>query len=426
MDLKDKWRNITKSAMKGSNAASKGAGKRGDHFRPEKKKQRQFWTPLETHALEAGVLRYGVGNWAEIKRQAAEIFVNRTTLDIKDKWRNLQKKRGGAVPKTTPKFKEHFRTTKKKKRVFWTEPELKALIEGVEKCGEGNWTMIKRRYTKVFENRTTIDLKDKWRNKKDKTNEQWLLETRRKGRDHFREKKKTTRNYWTEEELAGLIQGVEEFGRGKWSRIKRSRPQLFVNRTTLDLKDKWRTKQNKTNEEWISETKRKRSEHFRDQRKTTKNFWTEAEVQALLDGCAEYGEGKWALIKRSNPEMFKNRTTLDIKDKWRNMKKHGNLEEYRKSGNTSAFRFRAKTSAQKSKAPAQVTKRRKKTPWTANEVIALQAGVNEFGTGHWTAIKRMYPEVLANRSPNDIKDKWRTYSKRAPHMRHLSENLDQF
>ncbi|XP_030270026.1 telomeric repeat binding factor a isoform X3 [Sparus aurata] len=43
----------------------------------------------------------------------------------------------------------------------WTESETQKLKEGVRKFGEGNWSKIKSYYS--FENRTNINLKDRWR-----------------------------------------------------------------------------------------------------------------------------------------------------------------------------------------------------------------------------------------------------------------------
>uniref|UniRef100_A0ACD5Z3S5 Uncharacterized protein n=1 Tax=Avena sativa TaxID=4498 RepID=A0ACD5Z3S5_AVESA len=49
-------------------------------------------------------------------------------------------------------------------RKRWTEIEEKTLIEGVEKYGKGNWMQIKIAYPTVFAERSTVDLKDKFRN----------------------------------------------------------------------------------------------------------------------------------------------------------------------------------------------------------------------------------------------------------------------
>jgi len=75
------------------------------HFRKEKKLKKQFWTTEEVDALLEGVTRHGVGSWIAIKTDEdfAEILGNRTTVDVKDKWRNYLRdiKRSG---KQVPEF----------------------------------------------------------------------------------------------------------------------------------------------------------------------------------------------------------------------------------------------------------------------------------------------------------------------------------
>jgi hypothetical protein len=57
------------------------------------KKKHHPWTVEETMALINGVSITGVGKWAEIKRlenpEISDVLVNRTAVDLKDKWRNL-------------------------------------------------------------------------------------------------------------------------------------------------------------------------------------------------------------------------------------------------------------------------------------------------------------------------------------------------
>lgn len=55
--------------------------------------------------------------------------------------------------------KKIFRRRKPKR---WSELEEETLRTAVRKLGEGNWTAILNTYT--FDNRTGVDLKDKWRN----------------------------------------------------------------------------------------------------------------------------------------------------------------------------------------------------------------------------------------------------------------------
>ncbi|GFZ11718.1 P-loop containing nucleoside triphosphate hydrolases superfamily protein [Actinidia rufa] len=64
----------------GSMPAAKG-GMRRKHHRP--------WTLSEVVKLVEGVARYGVGRWSEIKRLAFASYSYRTSVDLKDKWRNL-------------------------------------------------------------------------------------------------------------------------------------------------------------------------------------------------------------------------------------------------------------------------------------------------------------------------------------------------
>ncbi|PNY12722.1 MYB family transcription factor [Trifolium pratense] len=46
----------------------------------------------------------------------------------------------------------------------WTLVEVMKLIEGVSRCGPGRWSEIKRLSFSSYSHRTSVDLKDKWRN----------------------------------------------------------------------------------------------------------------------------------------------------------------------------------------------------------------------------------------------------------------------
>eukprot|EP00042_Codosiga_hollandica_P044869 m.448388 g.448388 ORF g.448388 m.448388 type:complete len:257 (-) comp56891_c0_seq16:328-1098(-) len=50
-----------------------------------------------------------------------------------------------------------------------------------------------------------------------------------------------------------------------------------------------------------------------------RKLWTSEEIQNLRDGVAEFGEGMWSKILLSR--AFQQRTSVDLKDKWRNLKK---------------------------------------------------------------------------------------------------------
>ena len=52
-------------------------------------KKRRRWTADEENLLFKGVLKFGVGHWAQILQYTR---LKRTNVDIKDKWRNILSK----------------------------------------------------------------------------------------------------------------------------------------------------------------------------------------------------------------------------------------------------------------------------------------------------------------------------------------------
>ena len=57
-----------------------------------------------------------------------------------------------------------FQNKKRKEKTRWTERETIYLAVGVELYGKGNWSMILEKLNVNFNNRTSVHLKDKWRN----------------------------------------------------------------------------------------------------------------------------------------------------------------------------------------------------------------------------------------------------------------------
>ncbi|PON66561.1 Octamer-binding transcription factor [Parasponia andersonii] len=53
---------------------------------------------------------------------------------------------------------------RRKRHISWTPEEVVKLVEGVSQCGVGKWTEIKRLLFSSSSHRTSVDLKDKWRN----------------------------------------------------------------------------------------------------------------------------------------------------------------------------------------------------------------------------------------------------------------------
>ncbi|MQL79228.1 hypothetical protein Taro_011654 [Colocasia esculenta] len=54
-----------------------------------RRKHHRAWTPREVVKLVEGVSKYGAGKWSEIKRLAFASYTYRSSVDLKDKWRNL-------------------------------------------------------------------------------------------------------------------------------------------------------------------------------------------------------------------------------------------------------------------------------------------------------------------------------------------------
>ncbi|KAJ8379039.1 hypothetical protein AAFF_G00231300 [Aldrovandia affinis] len=48
-------------------------------------------------------------------------------------------------------------------------------------------------------------------------------------------------------------------------------------------------------------------------------MWTVEESEWVRQGVTKYGEGNWVMIKKHFP--FVGRTSVNIKDRWRTMKK---------------------------------------------------------------------------------------------------------
>lgn len=63
-----------------------------------KRKHHRAWTLAEVLKLVEGVSRYGAGKWSEIRRVSFSSGSHRTSVDLKDKWRNLLKASFAQVP----------------------------------------------------------------------------------------------------------------------------------------------------------------------------------------------------------------------------------------------------------------------------------------------------------------------------------------
>ncbi|GAB2264228.1 hypothetical protein Droror1_Dr00026362 [Drosera rotundifolia] len=55
------------------------------------RRKRKKWTPVEEDTLVEGIKRFGEGNWKVINLAYRDVFVDRTDVDLKDKWRNMNR-----------------------------------------------------------------------------------------------------------------------------------------------------------------------------------------------------------------------------------------------------------------------------------------------------------------------------------------------
>jgi len=88
-----------RSGRGGGGKSQSSSGKKnvasGENKKKKKKPQRRkrmFWTTCEESHLRLGVREFGLGKWAKILHKYAHVFKNRTSVDLKDKWRNISKR----------------------------------------------------------------------------------------------------------------------------------------------------------------------------------------------------------------------------------------------------------------------------------------------------------------------------------------------
>ena len=58
---------------------------------PIGRKSKQMFSQEEVDALREGVAKHGKGRWKDILLESQHVFQDRTTMDLKDKWRNIER-----------------------------------------------------------------------------------------------------------------------------------------------------------------------------------------------------------------------------------------------------------------------------------------------------------------------------------------------
>jgi len=170
---------------------------------PDDGKKRKRFTNEEKEAVKKGVEQYGPGDWKSIKQHYYGILHHRTPVQIKDCYRTMVKR--GDLPETWGQEAKEARKAARKagklfgfynppsdptaaaspthgisavanqsttsppspssqpKRRKFSKEEKKALMDGIEKLGVGNWKMIREEYADIFGDRTGQQLKDLYR-----------------------------------------------------------------------------------------------------------------------------------------------------------------------------------------------------------------------------------------------------------------------
>ncbi|KAJ0241020.1 TRF-like 6 [Hirschfeldia incana] len=73
-----------------------------------RRKHHRAWTLSEVTQLVEGVSKYGAGKWSEIKKFSFSSYPHRTSVDLKDKWRNLLRASFAQSPSNSMgSFKKH-------------------------------------------------------------------------------------------------------------------------------------------------------------------------------------------------------------------------------------------------------------------------------------------------------------------------------
>lgn len=124
--------------------------------------------------------------------------------------------------------------------------------------------------------------------------------------------------------------------------------------------------------------------------------WTPAETTMLLAGVARFGVGSWKRILQCPDYTFTNRSAVDIKDRYRVCK----LKADREAADPDKTCKTSKTVD----LPATSSRRRKRTPWTAEEDAALLLAFAEKAPS-WVAISRN--PALKSRTSTDVRDRMR-------------------
>ena len=157
---------------------------------PKTRRMRRKWTERETQHLLAGVRKHGAGKWKQILEDPIFNFTERSSVDLKDRYRVCSKDEPKANPVSTrpaPAPDPYFAAVadnwmsriplsrpqesiqaplnkQRRKRRAWTNSEDESLLKGVTRHGF-RWTAIHDDPELELSHRRATDLRDRIRNK---------------------------------------------------------------------------------------------------------------------------------------------------------------------------------------------------------------------------------------------------------------------
>ncbi|CAG8622879.1 8873_t:CDS:2 [Paraglomus occultum] len=134
--------------------------------------------------------------------------------------------------------------------------------------------------------------------------------------------------------------------------------------------------------------------------------WTEQETNDLTNGCYEYGVGAWRAILNDPKYSFNNRTTVDLKDRFRTLFPEEYIRLYDAKKTAIPKKYQGRTLPLPSTPFEKVQGRRPRRPFRPDEDVALKRGVEHYGVA-WAKIMKDRELGLSHRKSTDLRDRYR-------------------
>mmetsp|Transcript_19086 Transcript_19086/g.41282 ORF Transcript_19086/g.41282 Transcript_19086/m.41282 type:complete len:536 (+) Transcript_19086:71-1678(+) len=161
------------------------------------------------------------------------------------------------------------------------------------------------------------------------------------------------RKRFSQNEKEAVRKGVEQFGPGQWKQIKEAHLPLLHARTTVQIKDCYRTmlKRGDIPPDLGEEALRKLAQAKAEKtggpydpatagKRQKKRKFTNDEKNAILAGISTKGFGHWEQIRQEHFDILGHRTSLQIKDCFRTMVKLGQAQRIEEDDETKRERKR--------------------------------------------------------------------------------------